>query len=136
MQQSCSNFVDMGVIRKTKSVQTLLDIFAKNEEAISVVQLVEFLKEQMNKTTVYRILERLENDGIVHSFMDKDGIKWYATCKSGCTSSHQSDIHPHFQCQECGKVDCLSVEMKIPEVPNRTINFSRILLIGKCEECR
>lgn len=124
----------MGVIRKTKSVQTLLALFEKNTEAVSAVQLIELLKEKMNKTTIYRILERLENDGIVHSFVDKDGLKWYATCH-GCSAAQHSDIHPHFQCETCGQVDCLSVEMKIPSIPNREINFSQILLIGKCENC-
>ncbi|MGH1387622.1 Fur family transcriptional regulator [Kordia sp.] len=125
----------MGVIRKTKSVQTIVDIFDENKDALSVVKLIDFLKDKMNKTTIYRILERLESDGIVHSFMGKDGLKWYATCTSGCTASHHSDIHPHFQCQDCGKVDCLSVTMNIPKIPNRTIDFSQILLIGRCENC-
>ncbi|WP_420574348.1 Fur family transcriptional regulator [Kordia sp.] len=124
----------MGVIRKTKSVQTLLAIFEKNKNAISAVQLVDSLKNEMNKTTIYRILERLENDGIVHSFMDKDGRTWYATCH-GCSASQHQDIHPHFQCQDCGNIDCLTVEMKIPAIPNRKISFSHVLLIGKCENC-
>ncbi|EDP96383.1 transcriptional repressor [Kordia algicida OT-1] len=124
----------MGVIRKTKSVQTLLAIFEKNKAAISAVQLIDSLKGQMNKTTIYRILERLENDGIVHSFLDKDGLSWYATCH-GCSASKHLDVHPHFQCQDCGKIDCLSVEIKIPTIPNREINFSQVLLIGKCEDC-
>lgn len=124
----------MGVIRKTKSVETILAIFKKNHEAISVVKLIELLKTQMNKTTIYRILERLESDGMVHSFMDKDGLKWYATCHN-CSATKHSDIHPHFQCECCGQVDCLSVEMPIPSIPNREINFSQILLIGKCEKC-
>ncbi|MEM6721578.1 MAG: transcriptional repressor [Bacteroidota bacterium] len=125
----------MGVIRKTKSVQTILNIFNERKKAVSVVQLIELLKDEMNKTTIYRILERLESDGVVHSFLDKDGLKLYATCTSGCSSTHHADMHPHFQCQDCGKIDCLTVEMTIPEIPNRTINFSQILLIGKCEEC-
>jgi Fur family ferric uptake transcriptional regulator len=124
----------MGVIRKTKSVQTLLDIFETNKGAVSVVHLIDLLKEQMNKTTIYRILERLENDGIVHSFMDKDGLKWYAACQ-GCSSKKHSDIHPHFQCEECGQVDCLPVELELPTIPNREIKFSQVLLIGKCEKC-
>jgi Fur family ferric uptake transcriptional regulator len=100
----------MGIIRKTKSVQTLLTIFEGNKEAISAVRLVDLLKEKMNKTTIYRILERLESDGIVHSFMGKDGLKWYATCK-GCSAQEHTDIHPHFQCEACGQVDCLPVDM-------------------------
>ena len=124
----------MGVIRKTKSVTTLLNIFEHHKAAVSVVQLVHMLREDMNKTTIYRILERLESDGIVHSFMDSDGLKWYAACQ-GCSSKHHVDVHPHFQCQDCGKIDCLSVEMKIPSIPNRKINFSQVLLIGTCENC-
>ncbi len=124
----------MGVMRKTKSVQTLLAIFEKNKAAISAVQLIESLKEEMNKTTIYRILERLEHDGIVHSFMDANGLSWYATCH-GCSASQHIDVHPHFQCQDCGKVDCLSVDIKIPMIPNREITSSQVLLIGKCENC-
>jgi len=124
----------MGVIRKTKSVETILGIFEKNKEAISAVKLVDLLKTQMNKTTIYRILERLESDSVVHSFMDKDGIKWYAT-GSGCNHSKHSEIHPHFQCESCGQIDCLPIDMEIPSIPNREINFSQVLLIGKCEKC-
>jgi Fur family ferric uptake transcriptional regulator len=124
----------MGVIRKTKSVETLLSIFENNKNAISAVQLIDLLKEKMNKTTIYRVLERIENDGVVHSFVDKDGLKWYAACH-GCSATEHIDIHPHFQCQDCGKIDCLTVEVKIPSIPNRKINFSQVLLIGKCESC-
>lgn len=124
----------MGVVRKTKSVQTLLSIFETNKDAISAVQLVDLLKDKMNKTTIYRILERLKSDGVVHSFVDKDGLTWYATCH-GCSAVEHVDIHPHFQCQDCGKVDCLPVDIEIPAIPNRKINFSQVLLIGKCENC-
>ena len=55
----------MGIIRKTQSVKTLLNVFEQSDEAISVVGLVKQLNEKMNKTTVYRILERLEEDGIL-----------------------------------------------------------------------
>lgn len=124
----------MGIVRKTKSVQALLNIFEENYNAISAVHLVASLSQEMNKTTIYRILDRLENEGVVHSFLGKDGLKWYAKCQ-GCSSKHHEDVHPHFQCSSCGKVDCLTAEVKIPKVPNRTIEFSQVLLIGKCERC-
>lgn len=124
----------MSIIRKTKSVQTLLTIFDNNSQAISVVNLIEQLDGKMNKTTIYRILDRLENDGIVHSFLGKEGLKWYAKC-SGCTSTSHKDIHPHFQCQDCGKVDCISLGINIPTIPSRKISSSQLLLVGKCENC-
>ena len=124
----------MGVVRKTKSVKILLDIFKNNDEAISAVKLVSRLEKEMNKTTIYRILERLENDGVVHSFIGLDGIKWYAKCK-GCSSTKHIDSHPHFQCQLCGKVECLSVNVLVPELPDRKITSTQILLTGLCGTC-
>ena len=32
----------------------------------------------MNKSTVYRALKRLEDDEIIHAFIDGDGLKCYA----------------------------------------------------------
>lgn len=128
-------FCGMGVKRKTESLKTVLHTFEQTEEAISVVELVKKLKDQMNKTTVYRILERLEQDGVLHSFTDSNGLKWYAKCTSGCTTHHHSDVHPHFQCTDCGKVECLDFEVPLPSLPNRKVQSSEFLLVGQCEDC-
>lgn len=125
----------MGIIRKTKSTDVLLDEFKQSSGAISAVELVKRLDSKMNKTTIYRILDRLEDDGIVHSFLALNGIKWYATCNEGCSKSKHVDIHPHFECVACGKVDCVTVDIKIPTIPNRTVISSQVLLQGKCEDC-
>jgi len=108
----------MGVLRKTKSVKLVLDEFEKHTSAISVVTLVDRFNSEMNKTTVYRILDKLEDDGFLHSFLGKNGHKWYAKC-NGCSSTIHHDIHPHFQCLSCGKVDCLTIDVSIPLIPNR-----------------
>jgi len=124
----------MGIIRKTKSVVTVLDLFEKSDDALSVVGLVERLKEEMNKTTVYRILERLEDEAILHSFAGKDGLTWYAKC-NGCSSSNHLDSHPHFQCRECGKSECLSIDVQLPVISNHKIDSAELLLLGQCADC-
>ncbi|WP_166387147.1 MULTISPECIES: Fur family transcriptional regulator [unclassified Polaribacter] len=124
----------MGILRKTKSVKILLDEFEKQATAISVITLIERLHLNMNKTTIYRILDKLEDDGFLHSFLGKNGHKWYAKC-NGCSSTEHHDVHAHFQCLNCGKVDCLSTDIFIPNIPNRKVDVSQILLQGKCEEC-
>lgn len=124
----------MGVLRKTKSVKLLLDEFEKNSSAISVITLIDRLGSQMNKTTIYRVLDKLEDDGFLHSFLGKNGHKWYAKC-NGCSATVHNDIHPHFQCVSCGKVDCLTIDIHIPEIPNYKVEVSQILLQGKCEAC-
>lgn len=124
----------MGILRKTKSVQLLLDEFNKNSNAISVITLIERLGQKMNKTTIYRVLDKLEDDGILHSFLGKNGLKWYAKC-SDCSSAEHHDTHPHFQCLDCGKVDCLPTSIAVPQIPNRKVAISQVLLQGKCEDC-
>lgn len=124
----------MGILRKTKSVKILLNEFDEKSSAISVVSLVDSLTTKMNKTTVYRVLDRLEDDGILHSFLGKNGLKWYAKCND-CTSGVHHDVHPHFQCVSCGKVDCLTIKFTIPEIPNRKVDVSQVLLQGTCESC-
>ena len=125
----------MGITRKTKSIKALLQVFENNESAISVVQLVDELKEEMNKTTVYRALDRMEKEGILHSFSGKEGLKWYAKCKDSCNSSEHKDIHPHFQCSDCGKTTCISVDLSIPSVQGYNISTAEVLLIGQCPDC-
>jgi len=124
----------MGIVRKTKSLELVLNEFQSLTAAISVIDLIKKLNSKLNKTTIYRILEKLEDDGIVHSFLGKNGIKWYAKCRN-CSKSNHSDVHPHFECIDCGKIDCLTVEVKIPSIPNREVRSSQILFQGICESC-
>ena len=134
LQLNCNNNM-MGNTRKTKTVQHVLDLFKTNVNALSVVELVSIFSDKMNKTTVYRILDRLENSGILHSFIDKDGLKRYAKGDQGASSSKSSNVHPHFICQDCGISSCLPVEVKTPSIPNYTINNSEHLYMGKCNNC-
>jgi Fur family ferric uptake transcriptional regulator len=124
----------MTVLRKTKSVKALLQLFEDKDSAITAVDLVDMLSVQMNKTTVYRILDRLENDGFIHSFIGPDGLKWYAKCE-GCSAEHHIDAHPHFQCKICGKMDCLDLKIFVPEVKNYAVDSVEIFLTGKCSDC-
>lgn len=124
----------MGIIRKTKPVKTLLEVFGHSDKAFSSVHLIELFKVQMNKTTIYRVVERLEDAGILHSFKGKDGLKWYAKCK-GCSSLHHSDLHPHFQYRNCSKTEYLNLDFSIPVLPNHRIDEVELLLIGQCEDC-
>lgn len=124
----------MGIVRKTKSIKTLLNEFEKTSGAIVTVDLINRLSSKMNKTTIYRILDRLEDDGVLHSFLGVNGVKWYAKCNT-CTKDRHIDFHPHFQCLSCGKVDCLAIEISMPKIPNREIVTSQTLIQGNCENC-
>ena len=124
----------MGVIRKTHAVEKLLQEFKKESKALSAVELSLRLEHLFNKTAIYRVLDKLEDDGELHSFIGFNGIKWYTPCKS-CTKSDKAQLHPHFECTSCGKVDCIDISVSIPNIPNREVLFSQLLLQGTCEVC-
>lgn len=126
----------MGVVRKTKSISQLLNSFEEKNGAMTVVELVEKHQPTMNKTTVYRALDRLESEGLLHSFTGTDGLRWYAKCAASCSSDHHTDAHPHFQCTSCGKTECLSITIAIPPIANRTVKNAEIFLSGTCNECQ
>ena len=121
----------MDIIKKTKSVKKILNTFNKTD-AISIIELVDKFKKEMNKTTVYRVLERLEKSNILHSFIDQKGLKRYAKNNKN-TSSTKS--HPHFMCEDCGESSCIEIDIKIPSTPQYIIKNSEYLLTGQCKKC-
>ncbi len=122
----------MNIERKTKSVKLLLNTF-KDLNAFSIIELVEKFKDDMNKTTVYRILDRLEKTNILHSFIDKDGLKRYA--KNITNESDALNRHPHFLCEDCGVSSCIEIDIGVPTIQNYKIKNSEHLLIGQCKKC-
>lgn len=124
----------MGVQRRTKTVERILAAFRDPKEALSAKMLLCRMDEGVNKTTVYRLLDRLEDDGVVHSFSGDDSIKYYARCHS-CSDALHLHSHPHFQCVSCDKVRCLDFEVTLDAPENLQVMESQILLKGHCELC-
>ena len=126
----------MSISRKTKTVELVLELFKKVDYAIPVVDVVSTFASKMNKTTVYRILQRLEDSGILHSFLDKEGLKRYAKGDQRKLNSTNQIIHPHFLCDDCGISICLPLEISTPSIPNYIINSSNHLYSGQCQDCK
>ena len=126
----------MFISRKTKTVKLVLELFRKKKYALPVVDIVSIFANKMNKTTVYRILQRLEDSGILHSFVDKQGLKRYAKGDQRKSNSTNQIIHPHFLCDDCGISICLPLEISTPSLPNYTINSSDHLYSGQCQDCK
>tara|TARA_Y100000814_G_C12117201_1_gene329281 strand:- start:2 stop:385 length:384 start_codon:yes stop_codon:yes gene_type:complete len=125
----------MAVLRKTKTVESLMDYFNKSKDPISILELVDKFDGTMDKSTVYRILERLEDSNILHSFLGSDGLKRYAKFEDTDDSSKEKEMHPHFVCNYCGNSSCLPIKISIPNIPNYIIESTDHLLTGRCKDC-
>ncbi len=124
----------MGITRKTKTVKAVLSEFETSSNARSVVELVDCLSSTMNRTTVYRILDRLEDEGTLHSFVGESGLKWYAK-HDGQAKDSMRMVHPHFQCRQCGTSKCVQAEVQLPNLNQYTIETASLLLTGVCDQC-
>ena len=87
-----------------------------------------------NKVTIYRVLERFCEAGLVHkAFMQKR--TWHFELADKCT---ERQCHPHFTCKECGVISCL-VDLPVSIVAGVQKGFvihrQRVQLEGLCPRC-
>ncbi len=124
----------MRKVSMTKSLVAVLNKFDESNDALSVVRLVDELSHEMNRTTVYRILKRLEENEKLHSFIGPGGLKWYAKTNDQIEGALQA-VHPHFHCEDCGKIQCLPIDLPVPSLPNHQIRSVSYLIVGSCGRC-
>ncbi len=97
----------------------------------------EHLGYEVNLATIYRVLERLLQCGIVCSMHKTDGLMRYYLCRNPMHSEHH-----HFICSNCMKVQevpvCFSEGFSryVEENLNATVNNHFIQLEGLCASCR
>ena len=123
-------------MRNTTSLLAIRDYLQAKDSAVSAVELVDFFSDKFNKTTIYRVLTRLENEGEIHSVIGNDANTYYATCQSSCSKEHHNDNHVHMQCRKCGELSCTKVEMKTPTTDDFKVEEAKILLVGICKNCQ
>ena len=124
----------------TKQQRAVLDcIRAEQGGCANATELCEALHrrgEQVGLTTVYRQLERLEQQGLLHKIVTDEGAR-YQYC----------DAHEHggdcflLKCEKCGKIqhiDCShlgELYRHLMAEHGFTINPRKTLFYGLCEAC-
>ncbi|HVV04727.1 MAG TPA: transcriptional repressor [Puia sp.] len=120
--------------RNTASKELVLSLLEKSSSALSQDILEERIKGQMDRVTIYRVLNRFCEDGIVHKFMSDEGKYYYALCKS-CSKDHHSHEHVHFHCLGCDKVECVPKQVR-PSLPEGyKALISNYWVSGYCRKC-
>lgn len=97
----------------------------------------DLLGYQVNLATMYRVLERLLQCGIVCSMHKADGLMRYYLCRNP-----QHGEHHHFICSSCMRVQevpvCFSESFSryVEENLHATVDRHFIQLEGLCASCR
>lgn len=125
-------------LRRTPVRVEVLDLLKAAARPLSVPQMLAKLKG-VDTVTVYRTLNTFIRKKLVHRVRGEDRSWLYA---AGDTHDQPKHMHPHFVCDECGKVDCLEEAA----IPNSFVNslrvaakyevaYPEVVLHGRCPKC-
>lgn len=102
--------------RNTPAKKIVLDILTAAESALSQDRIEAEVKGEMDRVTIYRVLNRFCEDGITHKILADDGKYYFALCH-GCNGEKHNHNHFHFRCLTCDKIECLdeTVAVHLPQ---------------------
>ncbi|MFZ2300199.1 MAG: Fur family transcriptional regulator [Candidatus Moraniibacteriota bacterium] len=126
-------------LRLTKTRKALIELFSRHETPLSVPDILHELKRvriDVNKTTVYRELERLGKLGIVETVRLDDRKRYYELVSRG--------HHHHLVCLRCDQVADIDVNEQALFAEERTMNREQQFTIlrhsleffGLCRSCQ
>src|ERR1700748_1298988 len=99
-------------LKKTGPRLKVLSMLSSKNVATSQPDL-ESVMDDIDRVTLYRILNAFEEKGIIHKVFDLNGTANYAMCSSNCEENHHHDEHLHFNCTFCKNVYCLD-DLNLP----------------------
>jgi Fur family ferric uptake transcriptional regulator len=127
-------------LRRTPVRIGVLGILAEAERPMDVPSILGKLGARTEAVTVYRTLNTFTRKKIIHRVRGDERSWRYALGEPQDTKAHR---HPHFVCDECGKVDCLT-DAVIPANMVRSLGVAsgywvshpEVVLHGLCPKCR
>lgn len=120
--------------RTTKQLTEVLKILEKNKGPVSALEVLKLAKKKaplINKTTIYRILDRLVKEKVVEAIMLQEGTVHYEKISN---RKH----HHHFVCLECSTIYCIDgcvsgLQKMLPK--GFSLVNHEVTLRGICKSC-
>ena len=118
-------------------MQELLRVLIDSERPLTLAELcdAEELVDQCDRATVYRLLGRLEEKGIVRRLGFRERAAYYVFCFPG---EHQD----YLICTECGKIESLGLACPVEALEKQVMNdtgftgiYHELEFFGRCPQC-
>jgi len=120
--------------RNTPAKKAVLALLAETGEAMCGDAIAQRLTIKINRATVYRILNRCCEDGIIHRIVAEDGKQYFAI-RPTYLDEAPADHHFHFRCLKCQTIECLPTAVDL-SVPNGyQVKRVNCVLSGICSNC-
>ncbi|MCR5586619.1 MAG: transcriptional repressor [Lachnospiraceae bacterium] len=128
---------------KTKTRMMIIEFLKENSDKCFTANDIYLNLTQngqsINRSTVYRNIEKLCNEGKLVKYKEADSV---ATVYQYSEGHDHCDRHMHAQCSECGKIFHLESEFveefenKIQSCYGIDVDCSKTIIVGKCDDCK
>lgn len=120
--------------RNTPAKQSILNILKSTGTALSQEMIEAEVKGEMDRVTIYRVLNSFCEDGITHRILADNGKYYFALCLN-CNEKQHSHDHFHFRCLKCEKVECLHEKVKVTLPEGYVSETISSWISGYCNTC-
>lgn len=120
--------------RNTPSKEAVLDVLTKSGKAMSQDAIEQKINIDIDRATIYRVLNRFCEDGLVHRIVAEDGKQYFAVCIK-CEEKKQAENHFHFRCTSCHTIECLPVPVHFSVPEGYNVESLNCVLTGTCKDC-
>ena len=125
----------MKTTRNTTAKSVILNLLIKSEVALSHAEIQALTNGVCDRVTIYRVLDRLMKEDLIHKAVNLEGTIKYASCSH--LHDNHSHNHVHFSCQKCNLITCLdNVEPRFTLPENYQIKEVNFTLTGLCPNCK
>jgi len=120
--------------RNTPSKEAVLNLLTNARKAMSHDAIEQHIDIEIDRATIYRVLNRFCEDGLVHKIVAEDGKQYFAVCMK-CDENSVRNHHFHFRCIRCQTIECLpeNVHFSVPQ--GYHVDSVNCVLTGTCKEC-
>jgi Fur family ferric uptake transcriptional regulator len=132
------NLLENSQLEPTPKRLQVLEVIGSNNSPLSAQQIFETLSRtaNINRVTVYRILDILVDKGLVDRISGGGRSFVY-----GLAPNDNHPAHPHFYCRYCGSLECLNPESLNVDMQSMQRTFPGIIenvevrVDGVCKNC-
>lgn len=120
--------------RNTPSKEAVLELLMNSKKALSHEAIEQKIDIDIDRATIYRVLNRFCEDGLVHKIVAEDGKQYFAVCMK-CDENSFTDNHFHFRCTNCQSIECLPEAVQFSIQEGYEVKSVNCVLTGICKEC-
>lgn len=120
---------------QTKQRDSILNIIQTLSHEFTIKDIYQQISADTSLTTIYRVVDSLEKDGLIHKSVGVDGNIYYEYIKK-CHCNHF-----YLKCDHCGKLTHIECDF-IDELSNHIIHDHKffpekehIIINGLCNHC-